>query len=61
MAIGEMATSRTGRMLMVAIIGHDLRRWKITDIDEPFGGVWHILAGSEPHGEFSSEKVEPAV
>jgi hypothetical protein len=60
-AISQMTASRTGGMLMVAIIGHDLRRWKITDINDPFGGIGNILAGSEPHGEFSSEKVEPAV
>ena len=61
MAIGQMTASRTGRMLMVAIIGHDLRRWKITDMGNPFGGIGNILAGSKPHGELSSAKVEPAV
>jgi hypothetical protein len=62
MAIGQMTASRTGGVLMVAIIGHDLRRWKITDTDDPFSGVWHILTRSEPHGWLSSEKkVEPAV
>jgi hypothetical protein len=59
-AISQMATPWAGRVLMVAIIGHELRRWKVVDIDDPFGGVWHILAGSEPHGWLSLEKVEPA-
>jgi hypothetical protein len=48
-------------MLMVSVISHDLRRGKIVDVDDPFSGVWHILAGSEPHGGLSSEKVEPAL
>jgi hypothetical protein len=48
-------------MLMVSVISHDLRGGQIVDIDDPFGGIGHILAGSEPHGWCSSEKVETAV
>jgi hypothetical protein len=46
-------------MLMVSVISHNVRGGKIVDIDDPFGGVWHVLAGSAPHGWLSSETVEP--
>src|SRR5687767_4433629 len=56
MAIGQMATSKTGRVLMVAIIAHDLRRWEVFDVGNPFGGVWYIRTRSESHSWPSSEK-----
>jgi len=55
-AIGQMATSWAGRVLMGAIILHDLRRWEVLDVRDTFGGVWHILTRSEPHGWLSSEE-----
>src|ERR671925_1195870 len=54
-AIGQMATSRTGRVLMVALICHDLRRWEVMHIDDALGGVWHVSARSK-HRWLSSEK-----
>src|SRR5688572_15879200 len=56
MAIGQMATSKTGRVLMVAIIAHDLRRWEVFDVGNSFGGVWYIRTRSESHSWPSSEK-----
>src|SRR5687767_1123226 len=56
MAIGQMATSKTGRVLMVAIRAHDLRRWEVFDVGNPFGGVWYIRTRSESHSWPSSEK-----
>src|SRR5919109_4050913 len=53
-AIGQMATSRTGRVLMVALICHDLRRWEVMHIDDALGGVWHVSAWSK-HRWLSSE------
>src|SRR5687768_4730796 len=56
MAIGQMATSKTGRVLMVAIIARDLRRWEVFDVGNSFGGVWYIRTRSESHSWPSSEK-----
>src|SRR5688500_19507077 len=56
MAIGHMATSKTGRVLMVAIRAHDLRRWEVFDVGNPFGGVWYIRTRFESHSWPSSEK-----
>src|SRR5688572_24221142 len=56
MAIGQMATSKTGRVLMVAIRAHDLRRWEVFDVGNSFGGVWYIRTRSESHSWPSSEK-----
>src|SRR5688500_8467990 len=56
MAIGQMATSKTGRVLMVAIRAHDLRRWEVFDVGNSFDGVWYIRTRSESHSWPSSEK-----
>jgi hypothetical protein len=50
MAIAEMATSKAGRVLMVAVVSHNLRRGKVLDIDDPFGGIWDVLTRSEHRG-----------
>src|SRR5713101_873074 len=55
-ARGQMATSWAGRVLMVALVLHDLRRWEVLDVRDTFGGVWHILTRSAQHGWLSSEE-----
>jgi hypothetical protein len=35
---------------MVAVVSHNLRRGKVLDIDDPFGGIWYILTRSEHKG-----------
>src|SRR5438477_11996587 len=45
-ARGELATARTGRLLMVAVIKSPLRFREVLDIDNPLGGVWHVTARS---------------
>src|SRR2546422_10943643 len=46
-ARGELATSRAGRLLVVTTIKSQLRFWEVLDIDNPLGGVWHVLARSK--------------
>jgi hypothetical protein len=46
-ARGELATSRAGRLLVVTTIKSQLRCWEVLDIDNPLGGVWHVLARSK--------------
>src|SRR6185295_10944874 len=45
-ARGELATARTGRLLMVTVIKSPLRFREVLDIDNPLGGVWHVTARS---------------
>jgi hypothetical protein len=47
MAIAEMATSKAGRVLMVAVVSHNLRRGKIFDSDDALSGISYVLARSE--------------
>jgi hypothetical protein len=46
-AIAEMATPKAGCVLMVAVVSHNLRRGKVLDVDDPFGGIWDVLTRSE--------------
>src|SRR4030095_12892978 len=45
-ARGELATARTGRVLMVTVIKSPLRFREVLDIDNPLSGVWHVTARS---------------
>jgi predicted NUDIX family phosphoesterase len=42
-----MATSKAGRVLMVAVVSHNLRRGKVLDVDDPFCRIWYVLTRSE--------------
>jgi hypothetical protein len=42
-----MATSKAGRVFMVALVGHNLRRGKVLDVGDTFGGIWDVLTRSE--------------
>src|SRR5262249_32237711 len=60
-AIGQMATSWAGRLRLVPVVRHGLRRWEVLNVRDTFGGIWDILTRSE-HGLRSfSRRLGPAV
>jgi hypothetical protein len=65
MAIAEMATSKAGRVLMVAVVSHNLRRGKVLDVDDAFDGIWDVLTRSEhrvlPYKRVRTDSIEAIV
>jgi hypothetical protein len=51
-----MATARAWSVPMVTVIKSSLRFWKVFDIDNPLGGVWHVFTRSK-HRSSPREKV----
>jgi hypothetical protein len=37
---------------MVAVVSHNLRRGKVLDVDDAFGGIWYVVSA-----EFLSQAI----
>ena len=46
--IGEMATPWARGMLGVTVLGHQVRRWEVFDIDQARRGVGDVFPRSKP-------------
>lgn len=50
---------------MVAVVSHNLRRGKVLDVDDAFGGIWYVLTRSEhrvlPYKRVRTDSIEAIV